>query len=155
MAYAVIADVKKILKIDFFDYPVDMDIGAETEWAEARINSKLGGIYTLRFDNTSFYPTVPVEIKWITALLIAYRLWDAQTVLEGQSDDTQADGWRKEAMEWLKCVAGGECRLMLDDGALVALPTTISMRSYPNGVRTKEPSEDNDPLFTRAQVGAW
>ena len=151
MAYAVIGDVQKILKTGFFTYPNDID--DEVEWAEARIDSKLAGVYALKFDDTGEYASVPVEINWITALLVAYRLWDGQTVLEGQRDDTAADKWHEEAMDWLTCIKAGDCRLSLADGTLIDLPTTtLVMRSYPDGVRTKADSADNDPKFTRADV---
>lgn len=149
MAYAVIADVQNVLKDKLYRYPDEID--SEIEYAESRINSALAGHYDLKFDDPANYATVPVEIKWITSLLTAWRLWDQVTILEGQKDDTAAQRWHDEAMEWLDCLKAGACRLTLDDGTLISLPSTQSPRFYPGGVKDKADGDDNVPYFTRAQ----
>jgi len=154
LAYLDIDDARKVLKENIFQYPADID--AEIEFAQTVINSKLAGFFTLPFDDVVTYATVPLEIKWIGALLTSYKLWDGVVALEGQADDTAAKRWHKEAMEWLECLREGRCSLTLVDGTIVVPPDTAGgPRSYPDGVRTKADSADNDPLFTRAQVGSW
>ena len=153
MAYADFEDVKKILKARFLQYPDD--ISNEIEFAEAKVNTMLAGHYTLRFDDLAAYTSVPIEIKWITSLLVGWRLEDQATVLEGQTSSTAGKRWKREAEDWLKCLAEGECRLTLEDGTLIDLPSSSLPRSYPDGVRSKAPSEDNDPFFTRDQAHVW
>ena len=97
MAYAVIADIQKILKDQFYDFGTEID--DEVEFAEAVVDSQLGGIYDLKFDDTANYASVPVAIKWITSLLTAWRLFDKMTVLEGRVDATAADRWKEKAMD--------------------------------------------------------
>lgn len=155
MAYAAIADVKNVLRDAHFSYP--SDISAQLDYAEAQVNSKLGGRYALPFDDTSLYTSVPVQIKWITSYLVAYKLWDEVTLIEGQQNDTAAQRWLQHAMEWLDRIASGDERLTYSDGSLVDLPAGASgaPRFYPSGIRDKADSEDNEPYFTRAQAHEW
>ena len=153
MPYAVLADIKKILSDEFYDFGTEVD--SEIEFAEAIIDSYLGGVYLLKFDDVARYTSVPTAIRWIAAFLAAWRLFDLSTVLEGTTDATAADRWKMKAMEWLQAIKEGSSSLVLDDGTLVALPMSTLIRSYPSGVRDKAPSNDNDPMFTRAQAGEW
>lgn len=153
MPYADITDVQNVLKDKLYSYPSDID--AEIEYSESRINSALAGHYPLRFDDTGNYASVPVEIKWITSLLTAWRLWDQVTILEGQIDDTAAQRWHDEAMMWLDSLREGDSRLTLVDGTLVTKPSTQSPRFYPGGVKDKADEEDNVPYSTRDQAHSW
>lgn len=152
MAYVTFDDVKKILKTNYLQYPDD--ITDEIEFAEAQVHSYLSGYFELRFDDTNLYTEVPVQIKWITALLVGCRLFDQVTVLEGQTDAISGKRWCKEATNWLKCLVSGDCTLTLEDGTPINNDTSIP-RAYPDGVRDKAPAEDNDPMFTRAQAHEW
>ena len=153
MPYAVLADIKKILSAELYDFGIEVD--SEIEFAEAVIDSSLGGIYLLKFDDVSRYQSVPTAIRWITAFLAAWRLFDLQTILEGTTDATAAERWKMKAMEWLKAIKEGSSRLVLDDGTLITMPPSALIRSYPSGMRVKAPSAANDPMFTRSQVGDW
>lgn len=153
MPYATFDDVKKILKTSYIQYPDD--IGDEIEFAEAMVDSHLAGHLALRFDDTAKYATVPIQIKWITALLVGWRLFDTVTILEGQVDQTAGTKWKKEAEDWLDCLVSGDCRLTLEDGTLIDATTSSLPRSYPAGTRDKASSDDNEPYFTRAQAGQW
>lgn len=152
MAYVELADVKKILKDSLFDYPGS--ITDEVEFAEAYINGKLAGHYPLRFDDTAHYATVPTQIRWIAAHLVAYKLWDHVVPLEGQSDDTAAGRWKKLADNWLESIISRDESLVLLDGTIVTV-SNEGLRFYPSGTRTKADSSDNDPYFTRAQAHEW
>ena len=153
MAYATISDIQKILGTESANYPDD--ILDQLDFAEGIIDSALAGSYALRFDDTDNYTSVPVQIKWVAALLVAWRLWDKATVLEGQADDTAAAKWKEEAHEWLKKIKNGMMRLTLSDGTLVENSSSALPRSFPDGVRDKAKPEDNKPMFTRAQAGKW
>lgn len=152
MAYATYEDIKNILKNNFIQYPDD--ITEELEYAEAEIHSALAGHYPLRFDDTALYAAVPVQIKWITALLVGWRLFDSVTVLEGQTDAIAGKRWHKDATYWLKRLGSGDSRLTTEDGTLIESESSLP-RSYPAGTRDKAPSIDNEPWFTRAQAGNW
>ena len=149
MAYATIEDLRRVLKDEFFDYPASID--DELERAKSKIDSHLASRYSLPFDNTSLYATVPVQIKWIASYLVAYYLWDSVTVLEGQVDDTAAQRWLSMANTWLDRIAEGKDRLTLDDGTLV---TDLSAAAgKPRGLdRT---AEDEPYWFTREQAHNW
>lgn len=153
MAYADYDEVKKVLKEQFASFPPDLS--DHIELAQAKVNSVLAGFYTLPFDDTATYSSVPVQIKWITALLVAWKLFDELTVLESQADSTQADAWKEEAESWLKQIREGSMRLTLADGTLVALLNngTGVPRFFPSGTRKVE--TDNDPYFRRSQAHEW
>jgi phage gp36-like protein len=154
VAYATTADVKKILKDTIFEYSVDID--EELDYATTFIDSALSGHFVLPFDDVTQYATVPVQIKWIAAYLVAYKLWDSQVSLEGQTDDTAAGRWLQTAKDWLAAIRDGEMALTLADGtAVTSGETSGTPRFYPSGTRTKAASEDNDPFFTRAQAHDW
>lgn len=153
MAYADFDDVKKVLKINLIQYPDD--ISDEVEFAEAMVDSHLAGNFALRFDDVANYASVPVQIKWITALLVGWRLFDPATALEGQTRSSAGERWKKAAEDWLECLATGACRLTLADGTIVDATESSLPRSYPSGTRDKALSDDNDPWFTRAQAGQW
>lgn len=153
MTYATADDVKKVLGSDKTKYP--SDLSDQHEYAEGIIDGVLAGVYALRFDDTDNYATVPVQIKWVAAQLVAWALWDKATILEGQTDDTAASRWRTMALETLEMLRLGDMRLTLEDGTLVGTSENALPRSYPDGVRDKASSDDNDPLFTRAQAGKW
>lgn len=153
MAYATADDVKKVLGSNSANYPSDIE--DQQEFSEGIVDGALAGVYDLRFDDATKYASVPVQIKWIAALLVAWRLWDKATVLEGQADDTAAAKWRSEAYEMLEKLRMGEMRLTLEDGTVVGSPDNALPRSYPEGVRDKADSADNNPLFTRDQAGKW
>ena len=152
MAYATFDEVKKILKTNFMQYPDD--ITYELEYAEAEVHSYLSGHYPLRFDDATKYSEVPVQIKWITSLLVGWRLFDTVTVLEGQTDAIAGKRWHKDGINWLKALASGSARLTMEDGTLIESESSLP-RSYPSGTRDKASSENNDPWFTRAQAGQW
>ena len=153
MSYADFEDVKRILKTNLIQYPDD--ITDEIEFSEAVVDSHLAGNFALRFDDTNNYAAVPVQIKWITALLVGWRLFDPLTILEGQTGTSAGERWKKEAGDWLKCLATGACRLTLADGTLIEATESSLPRSYPSGTRDKAPSDDNDPMFTRDQAHSW
>lgn len=152
MAYAAIADAKKILKEDYFTYPANVD--DEEEFASSYIDGRLAGHYPLPFDDTSQYSAVPTQIKWIAAHLIAYKLWDQVVPLEGQNDDTAAARWKKLADDWLDRLRDREELLVLDDGTVIDFSDS-SIRFYPSGTRDKADSDDNTPFSTRAQAHNW
>ena len=153
MPYVTFEEVKELLTTDLVQYPDD--IGNHIEYAEAKIDSSLLGSFDLRFDDVLFYASVPVQIKWIAALLVGWRLWDSATVLEGQQDSTAGTRWKREAEGWLKCLVKGDCGLTLDDGTLIGVSESMVPRAYPVGIRDKAPDEDNIPYFTREQAHNW
>ena len=153
MPYVSYDEVKELLKTDLLQYPDNID--NHIEYAEAKIDSKLLGSFGLRFDDTGLYASVPVQIKWIAALLCGWRLWDSATVLEGQQDSTAGTRWKREAEDWLKCLVKGDCGLTLDDGTLIGVSHSMIPRAYPTGIRDKAPDEDNVPYFTRADAHNW
>jgi hypothetical protein len=152
VAYATFEEVKKILKTSYLQYPDD--ITDEIEFAEATVHSHLAGHFDLRFDDVAKYASVPIQIKWITSLLVGWRLIDPVVTLEGGTDKAPGKGWYDEAVAWLKCLASGDCRLTLEDGTLIDTESSLP-RSYPAGTRDKADSENNEPWFTRAQAGQW
>lgn len=153
MAYVDLAGIKKVLKDNLFDYPAD--ISNEIEFAESYINGRLAGHYPLRFDDVTKYPTVPLQIKWITAHLVGYKLWDSVVPLEGQDDDTAAGRWKKLADDWLSRLAEQDELLVLEDGTVIEITSGSALRFYPTGIREKASSEDNVPFFTRADAHKW
>lgn len=153
MAYADVANVKKVLKDTLYSYPASIE--DELEFAEAYVNGRLAGHYPLTFDDTSLYTSVPRQIKWITSYLVAYKLWDFVVPLEGQTDDTAAARWKKLADDWLDRLVAGDETLILDDGTLVVISNSGAPRFYPSGIKEKADSADNEPWFTRSQVGEW
>ena len=153
MPYVTFDEVKELLDTSLIQYPDNID--NYVEYAEAKIDSRLLGSFDLRFDDTALYASVPVQIKWIAALYVGYRIWDSMTVLEGQQDSTAGTRWRREADDWLKCLVKGDCGLTLDDGTLIGTSDSMIPRAYPVGIRDKAPDEDNIPFFTRAQAHEW
>jgi hypothetical protein len=153
LAYVTYDEVKVILANDLIQYPDQID--NHIEYAEAKIDSRLLGSFDLRFDDVSLYDSVPVQIKWIAALLVGWRLWDQATPLEGQQDSTAGTRWKREAEDWLKCLVKGDCGLTLDDGTLIGTSDSMLPRAYPTGTRDKAPSAANVPWFTRAQAHEW
>lgn len=152
VAYLAVGDVKKVLKDDIFNYPAD--IASEIEFAETYINGRLAGHYPLPFDDTAIYTTVPTQIKWIAAHLVAYKLWDQVVPLEGQLSDTAAARWKKLADDWLDRLVALEELLVLEDGTAIDV-SNPSLRYYPSGVRDKADSDDNVPFFSRADAHEW
>ncbi len=152
MAYVVLADVKKVLKDSIFNYPAS--ITDEIEFARTYVHGRMAGHYPLPFDDTALYTTVPVQIKWISAHLIGYKLWDPAVALEGQTSDTAAMRWKMLADDWLMRIASLEELLILADGTVIAISNN-SIRSYPSGVRTKAKDADNVPFFKRADAHEW
>ncbi len=153
MAYCDIADVKKVLKDDLFEYGTDVD--DQIAWAEGIIDSTLGGHFELKFDAVANYATVPVQVEWAAAHLAAYKLWDRQVPLEGQTSDTAAQTWHDEAMQLMTDLISGDKVLTLADGTIVTGKDTGSMRFYPDGARTKADADDNVPFSTRARAHEW
>lgn len=153
MAYVTIKEVTEILDNDLIQYPDDID--NQIEYAETKIDSRLMGAFDLKFDDVALYASVPVQIKWIAALLVGFRIWDAKTPLEGQQDSTAGTRWKREAEDWLKCLLKGDCGLTLDDGTLIGVSASMIPRAYPEGIRDKAPSAENIPWFTRAQAHEW
>ena len=150
--YAALSDVKKVLKDSLFNYPAS--IADEVEFARTYLHGRMAGRYPLPFDDTSLYTTVPVQIKWISAHLIGYKLWDLVVALEGQTSDTAAARWKQLADDWLDRIANLEELLVLTDGTVIAISNN-SIRSYPSGVRTKAKDVDNVPYFKRADAHEW
>ncbi len=153
MAYVTFDEVKELLDTGVLQYPDNID--NYIEYAEAKIDSTLLGSFDIRFDDVTLYASVPVQIKWIAALLCGWRLWDQATVLEGQQDSTAGTRWKREAEGWLKCLVKGDCGLTLDDGTLIGVSESMVPRAYPAGIRDKAPDEDNVPYFTRADAHNW
>lgn len=152
MAYVVLADVKKVLKDSILNYPGS--IADEIEFARTYLHGRMAGYYPLPFDDTSLYTTIPVQIKWISAHLIGYKLWDQVVPLEGQTSDTAAMRWKKLADDWLDRITALEELLVLTDGTLITISNN-SLRSYPSGVRTKADDDKNVPYFKRADAHEW
>lgn len=151
--YAPLDFVKRILRDDFLTYPQDM--GLYYDFAEAEINSRLLGTYTIPFTANPPYTDVPMLIQWITAYLVGYKIYDEMTALENL-ENHRGHQWWAMAQLWLSGLVEGTHLLHLADGTVVvSLGSTTSPRFYPNGVRDKAPSADNLPLFTRSQVGEW
>ena len=149
MPYTTIDDVRTILKPELYDYPSNIDdaIG----WAESEVHSIVGGVFPLRFDNTALYASVPSQIRWTTALLTAYRLWDRQVPLEGQTDDTAAEKWRSAAQATLMALRDGDSKLTLEDGTLVQVSgSSVSAPRYADFS-----SDDDYPFFKRSQAREW
>lgn len=153
MAYCTIADVKNVLLESLYTYGANVD--DQIAFAESEIDSILGGVYALPFDDASLYASVPVQIEWAAALLAAFKCWDEVVPLEGQKDDTAAARWRKMALDRLTQIAEGDARLTLADGTVVTDLSTTAPRFYPGGVKEKADEGDNTPMFTRAQAGEW
>ncbi len=152
MVYAAVKDVKKVLKDSLLNYPAS--IVDEVEFARTYIHGRLAGHYPLPFDATELYASVPVQVKWISAHLTGYKLWDLVVALEGQTSDTAAARWKQLADDWLMRIASLEELLILADGTVIAISNN-SLRSYPSGVRTKAKDVDNVPFFTRADAHEW
>lgn len=153
MAYADYEEVKIILRDQFASFPDNLD--SQIEMSEAWINSKLAGFYTLPFDDTGEYASVPVQIKWISALWVAWKIFDELTVLEGQPDGNAGVMWKKNAESWLEQIREGSMRLTFADGELIPLLNngTGAPRFFPSGTRTVD--GDNDPFFKRSQAHEW
>ncbi len=152
MVYVVLTDVKKVLKDSILNYP--SSIADEIDFARTYIHGRLAGHYPLPFDDTALYATLPTQIKWISAHLVGYKLWDLVVALEGQTSDTAAARWKKLADDWLDRIAALEELLVLADGTLIAISNS-SLRSYPSGVRTKADDDQNVPYFKRADAHEW
>lgn len=148
MPYTTIADVKTVLKPELFDYPADVD--DEILWAESEVNSVLGSVYQLRFDDATKYDSVPEQVRWATALLTAYRLWDRAVALEGQQDDTAAEKWRAAAMATLTALKDGDTQLTLADGTVITTTSGGSPIRYPD-----YSSETGYPFFKRENAHEW
>lgn len=152
MAYVALADVKKVLKDSILNYPAN--IASEIEFARTYVNGRLAGHYSLPFDDTAIYASVPTQIKWIAALLTGYKLWDQVVPLEGQVSDTAAIRWKELADQWLARIATAEELLVLADDTVISISDS-SLRSYPSGIRSKADDDDNVPYFKRADAHEW
>ena len=153
MAYADFDDARMILPDTVAEYPTA--ITQHQEFARMYVDSKLAGIYDLPFDSATLYALgVPVQIKWIAALLIAYRIWLELTVVEGLTDATAGGRWKQEADDLLDCIQSGNCKLTNSDGTIATAASGGSApRFFPADVTTLD--EDNEPYFHRDQAYEW
>ncbi len=153
MSYVDLSVIKRVLRDDYLRYP--SEITEYTDFAEMEINSKLLGQYSIPFDDTGLYATVPPLIQWITAYLVGYKLYDERTSIE-DIDNPRGQTWWEMAQRWLDGIVEGSYLLHLEDGTVVvSAGATTGPRAYPTGVRDKAPSADNIPYFTRADAGEW
>ncbi len=151
--YASLDLVKLILRDDYLRYP--SDITDYAAFAEMEIDSRLAGQYSIPFDDTAVYATVPTLIQWIYCHLVGYKMYDERTSLEDISNP-KGQHWWDMAQKWLAGIVEGDYLLSLADGTVVvSAGSTTGPRSYPEGLRDKAPSADNVPYFTRAQAGEW
>ncbi len=155
MAYADYEEVRKILREQFAAFPDDLT--DQVEIAEAWVNSKLAGFYSTPFDDVSLYTEVPVQIKWITAYWLAWKLYDELTVLETTphiNTTTSAADWKQMAEDWCQEIREGEMRLTYEDGSLVPITNgTGAPRFAPSGAAVV--NTDNEPFFSRDQAHEW
>ena len=153
MAYVDLAFVKKVLRDDYLRYPSDLT--DYDNFAQTEIHSRLRGKFTIPFDDTNNYASVPPLIKWVASYLIGYKLYDERTSFDS-SETSKGQQWWDMAQHWLTGLVEGDYLLHLADGTAVeGSGSTTQPRSYPSGVRDKAPSTDNTPLFKRSQVGEW
>lgn len=148
VAYVTTDEVKDILDDNLLTYPSALT--SQIEFAETWIDSRLSGYYSLRFDDTALYASVPKQIKWIAAYLVAHKLWDEAVPLEGQSSDTAAQRWWDKADAWLTCLRSGDCALTFADG------TSVDLSGGGGGPRFYPDADaDIDRYFTRADAFEW
>lgn len=154
MSYAELDFVKRVLREDYVDFP--KDFGVYDEFAQAIINSRLAGIYTVPFTVGSPCAEIPALVQWITAYLIGYKIFDERTSLEGLPADNKGTEWLEMAHSLLTGLVEGTYLLYCADGTVIeGLGSITAPRFYPDGIRDKAPSADNIPYFNREQAGNW
>lgn len=154
MGYVELDFIKRVLRDDYLVFP--QDFGVYDEFAQAIINARLAGVYIVPFTEGTPCAEIPMLVKWITAYLVGYKIFDERTSFEGLPDDNKGQEWWDMAHSLLTGLAEGTYLLHCADGTVIeSLGSVTAPRFYPSGVRDKAPSADNLPYFSRDQAGNW